>query len=321
MSHQTNTYEVGTILDVLGKKYSILAAFDAHPKLTVDEYRSLPENKRQQRINAFYDKLSAELVRNVRNLILTGYEDRRINTYGGCPVASYYRITTTSNYGTAWVTKAGEIEKGKEYYQAGEAITVHTNPDENEKEREFDGWYSNDIFKDSQKDWTFFVDQDMELEARYKGDAIITVESSNADLGHVMGGGTYPIGKTITIHAIFLTDVKFDGWYDENDSLISNMSSYEFKVKEDATYMAKFSGSFPPLGYLVTLEVDNPDKGSVSGGGFAEAGKLFECIAYPNDPQTFQGWYEGDKKVGSNVVYTFVPDRNITLTAKFDIPK
>ncbi len=90
MSYQTNNHEVATVLYYKNNRYSILDAFGSYAKLTTDQYRSLPEVARQNRVEAFYLKLSSELgIENIGSLVLQGSEDRQLNL-NGCPIDDYY---------------------------------------------------------------------------------------------------------------------------------------------------------------------------------------------------------------------------------------
>ena len=71
--------------------------------------------------------------------------------------------------------------------------------------------------------------------------------------------------------------------------------------------------------YTVTVKADG--YGSVSGGGTCKEGSIATVKATPNLFSTFDGWYEGNTKVSSNAEYSFFVTKNVTLTAKFSIPK
>ena len=309
MSYQTNTYEVGTVLNVFGQAYSLLAPFDAYPELTIDAYRSLPEPERLERVDAFYARLSAELGIDLRSMVQPGSEDRRLNPLG-CPVDDFYTITAVASHGTAGT------KEGKALYRSGETVSMATEPDD--PDRAFDGWYSSDVLVYAQRQWSFPATMDLALEARYKGDATVTVESANPELGLVSGGGTFPIGKTVTVRALVLVPNRFDGWY-SNGELVSSSPNYSFILEEDITLTARFSAG-PSLQYDVLLLVDNPAKGSVSGGGLVTPGDSVTCVADPNGGMFYGWWNEANQQVSGSLTYVFVPTGSITLTAKFDAP-
>lgn len=68
-----------------------------------------------------------------------------------------------------------------------------------------------------------------------------------------------------------------------------------------------------------TIEVtsNNPEKGSVQGGGLASAGMDITVLAIPNDSYTFSNWTENGFVVSEDRSYRFIVDKNRSLVANF----
>lgn len=112
----------------------------------------------------------------------------------------------------------------------------------------------------------------------------ITVEANNPDWGVVNGGGTYHYGDTATIEAIPNVGCEFLYW---NDSITDNPR--EIVVTQDSTFIAYFG----LLQYTITVESDNPDWGSVTGGGTFYYGDTIQIEAIANHGYMFSFWNDG----------------------------
>ena len=112
----------------------------------------------------------------------------------------------------------------------------------------------------------------------------ITVESDNPDWGTVSGGGEYFLGDTATIEALPNIGYEFLHW---NDSIIDNPR--DIVVTQDSTFVATFGRRQ----YIITVESNHPEWGSVAGGGTYYYGDTIEIAATPNLGHVFSGWDDG----------------------------
>lgn len=123
----------------------------------------------------------------------------------------------------------------------------------------------------------------------------ITVESDNPEWGLVNGGGTYFYGDTIQIEAIPNVGHEFLMW---NDSITDNPRN--IIVTQDSTFVA----SFARIPYTITIESNNPEWGSVSGGGTYYYGDTVEISATPFLGYVFSRWTDQNTDNPRTIVVT-----------------
>jgi hypothetical protein len=176
MSYKTTGQRLGTKLSYLGKQYSILDEIYAdptkekliYPAITVDTYRSLPDDDRNDRIAAFYAMLGI----NDSQVLDT---NKAVMPNADCDDGiTYYRIAVSATHDGIAKAKTPKVndEPGieKEMYAAGELVCLSTTPDD--PERSFLGWFIEDSDNDEpkyrqQNPDPFTADKDLTLEARY----------------------------------------------------------------------------------------------------------------------------------------------------------
>ena len=134
----------------------------------------------------------------------------------------------------------------------------------------------------------------------------ITVESDNPDWGTVSGSGSYPYGNTVQIEALPNIGHEFLCW---NDGIVSNPR--DIVVIQDSTFVALFAISQ----YTVNVVSDNPEWGSVTGGGTYYYGDTIVIEATANLGFEFLGWTDGNTDNPRTVIVT----ENTTYTAHFGI--
>ena len=123
----------------------------------------------------------------------------------------------------------------------------------------------------------------------------LTVEADNTEWGTVTGGGVYYYGDTATIEAIPNMGCEFLYW---NDSITDNPR--DIVVTQDSTFIAYFG----QLQYIITVESNNPDWGSVSGGGTYHYGDTIQIEAFPNLGHLFLGWEDGNTDNPRSIIVT-----------------
>lgn len=134
----------------------------------------------------------------------------------------------------------------------------------------------------------------------------ITVESANAEMGSVSGGGQYPAGTEIIIQANPFGGYYFDGWSDDNYD-----NPRTIIVNGNATYTARFSAQ---QAQTFTLTVScNPTQGAVTGNGTYTAGSTITVEAIPYDGFAFSRWNDGNTDNPRSVTV----NDNMTLVAFF----
>lgn len=91
------------------------------------------------------------------------------------------------------------------------------------------------------------------------------------------------------------------------------------KYLNNATKVASATTSSNPLGYTIAVSSNDPDGGSVSGGGSIERGDSVTLTATPSGSATFTGWYEGETRLSTQNPYTFKPTRSMTIVGHFNV--
>ena len=71
--------------------------------------------------------------------------------------------------------------------------------------------------------------------------------------------------------------------------------------------------------YTVTLQSEDTNKGTVSGGGSTLGGGSVLVTASPNSGFTFDGWYLNGSIISTSTSLTYRPSETCTLTAKFNM--
>lgn len=109
------------------------------------------------------------------------------------------------------------------------------------------------------------------------------------------------------LHAVSVDGYRFDHW-----STGSTDNPYTLTVTSDTTITAFFV-EYTPETYNVTVTVDNPATGSVTGGGVYEEGSSVTITAYPADGYHFDHWSTGS----TDNPYTLTVTSDTTVIAYF----
>ncbi|MGL4806034.1 MAG: InlB B-repeat-containing protein, partial [Bacteroidales bacterium] len=128
--------------------------------------------------------------------------------------------------------------------------------------------------------------------------------------GSVTGSGTYNYNTELTITATAHTGSKFVAWF-EGENLISNSSTYSFKVVRNINLQARFAKN------TYTITARNGEGGNVTGGGQYEYGTTATLTAIPNTGHYVAGWREGSNMVSNSAKYSFEVLGDRTLEAVF----
>ncbi|MBO6027322.1 MAG: choice-of-anchor J domain-containing protein [Bacteroidales bacterium] len=115
----------------------------------------------------------------------------------------------------------------------------------------------------------------------------ITAIAFDASLGTVTGGGVYPEGTEVALTAVPFGINVFVKWNDNNTD-----NPRTITVTEDHTYIAVFE---TPELYTITVESDNEEQGTVTGGGAFPMGTEIQIEAIPNGGYYFKEWNDGNK--------------------------
>lgn len=174
---------------------------------------------------------------------------------------------------------------------------------------------ASDVTLTSTKGLTMLVGEDEKSSDDIENILVTATASGN---GSVSGGGRYPIGTLVTLHATPVEEATFEGWHKDSASgqLLSSNANYQFEATESITIVGKFVGGPTPK-YQINVSAQPSGDGTVSGGGLKEEGSSCTVVATPASEKVFAGWYENDALVSSSASYSFTVERARTLVAHF----
>ncbi|MBR0176019.1 MAG: T9SS type A sorting domain-containing protein [Bacteroidales bacterium] len=133
----------------------------------------------------------------------------------------------------------------------------------------------------------------------------LTVVANSPMLGEVTGSGIYPEGATVEISATPAFNALFEGWDDGNTDNPRSVT-----ITQDMSITAIFS-LLPS--YNIVVESNNPELGSVYGGGLYFVNSVITIGATPNEGYHFAGWQDGDMNNPRTITVT----EDATYTAIF----
>ena len=126
---------------------------------------------------------------------------------------------------------------GSGYYDQGSTATVTATPSAG---YQFQGWYEGATLVSGDASYSFVVNSNRTLVAKFARVYTIRTVASPAEGGAVTGGGQYSPTATATITAEADSGYYFIGWYDEKGDLVTADTTYSLTVLSDRTFTAKF---------------------------------------------------------------------------------
>ena len=123
--------------------------------------------------------------------------------------------------------------------------------------------------------------------------------------------------KKVSTQYLVANDHELIDQYSSDEALETAAASYG-EVKADA-YIFGGNSETPAGMYRLTVQSEDTNKGTVSGGGLYAEGDNATFDAYPKSGYKFAGWYRGSEKFSDDAHVTEfdMPAANITVTAKF----
>ncbi|MDR0605549.1 MAG: T9SS type A sorting domain-containing protein [Bacteroidales bacterium] len=159
---------------------------------------------------------------------------------------------------------------------------------------------------------TFKVTQDTSFMAIFssntQGQYYVYVTANDTSMGTVTGSGDYTANSTATITAIPNNGYRFVQWNDGNEQTPRTIT-----VTQDTILTAEFA-VFVSNMYHVTVFADDPNMGSVSGGGDYTANSIAVIEAIPNRGFRFKQWHDGNTQNPRTITVT----QDISFSAEFE---
>ncbi|HRX68915.1 MAG TPA: choice-of-anchor J domain-containing protein [Tenuifilaceae bacterium] len=241
-----------------------------------------------------------------------------------------FKYTSTTSEAAAWeiddITLSGQVGSytinatanpanggtinGAGTYEYGETVELAASPAENFN---FVSWTENQTVVSTQATYTFEATENRNLTANFEIQSYTisaTVNPSNS--GSVLGTGTYNHGETVTLTATANTGYSFVNWT-ENGNQVSTNPTYSFPATKDRNLVANFQIK----SYIIDIEINPEDGGTVTGAGTYEHGETVNLTATESTGYTFSTWTENSNEVSSSKTYSFTAESDRNLTANF----
>lgn len=205
---------------------------------------------------------------------------------------------------------AGGVVSGGGTYEYGSVVTLSAKTN---KGYSFTGWTEDGTLVSKDSTYSFVVKKNRTVLANLEPEMhTISVTASPAEGGSVSGGGTYGYGSMLTLYIIPMNGYHFVNWT-ENGSEISTSSTYSFTVNADRTLVANYKLDT----YIISAFSSPSVTGLVSGGNTYGYGSLATLTAANRKGYIFINWTEGGTIVSTDSIYSFIVERNRTITANY----
>ncbi len=223
-----------------------------------------------------------------------------------------YTVTATAD-----PIQGGSIEGITGQYMAGVSATLTAVPNSGYK---FAGWTKNNTLVCSTPEYTFEVNSDINLVAKFVKKSIeqftVTANIIPAIGGQVVGLGTYEKGETVTLSAIPNSGYKFKN-FKVDGSVVSNTQIYSFKITKDVVVEVNFTKKSSDS-YSVTAITNPVGAGKIYGQGAFKAGVEAKLEVIANKGYKFLNWTVDGDVVSSNEIYRFEVTKDVQLVANFE---
>ncbi len=228
------------------------------------------------------------------------------STYESGEVTARYWLELLSSPDTAGATSGGG------FYLSGDTATVTAYPAEG---FEFGDWLHNDsiVSYDSIYNFVTASVQDTltaEFKARTYNVLLFAVPDNG---GTVSGAGDYQYGDSVTVIAAPNSGYDFVAWTFGDDTL-SVDTSYTFIMPHNNMGL---TANFQIQTFDINAVSNNPDYGSVTGGGQFNYGDTCNLVATSNLYYYFVVWTENGQPVSYDSAYSFEVNQNRELVANF----
>lgn len=145
----------------------------------------------------------------------------------------------------------------------------------------------------------------------------VTLKADPEEGGTVSGGGEFPDGQDTTFLATPNDGYTFVGWFRDDDTLLTEDTTFLFDIEMDRTYTAKFEKAL-----TANIAPEPAIGGTVeqSGSGTYVNGQEVTLTASPNEGYQFLGWYDASsltEPVETNQIFTFNMEEPVSYIARF----
>ena len=237
---------------------------------------------------------------------------------------SYLNVDYYHNLFTASEDIAkGTVEGDFGDYKVGYTVIVIAKP-KTENGYHFVAWKENGEVVSTSERYEFTMpNRDVNLLATWEENqkANVKLNVNDANMGAVVGSGTYNVGETVTIYAFPKEHCKFLYWLDSRGQFYSRAEAKTFIMPVNhLTYTAVFAYQ----DYTVNISSEDTSKGVAhfKDEEFVHEKELtyltsFSAEAEARDGYSFAGWFKGDLLISVDNPYTGTVEGDIKLVAKW----
>ena len=231
--------------------------------------------------------------------------------WGTEPITIYTLTTTNENtsYGTCTIYT-------NESFNAGASVTLTATPATGYA---FDGWYNGTIRVSPDSSYTFNINSNLTLVAKWlevpADKYILSTVNSYANAGSITNHTNKEFDKneSVTLQATNNTGYVFDGWYN-GASMVSPDATYTFNIDSNLTLTAKWK-------IKVSTFTNTPIAGTYTDyeDELFSPNQSVTLVANTDVTKgyTFDGWYNGSTRACEDATYTFDALAPITLEARW----
>jgi len=174
-------------------------------------------------------------------------------------------------------------------------------------------WTQTDSIVSYKPEYTFIATESRHLVAYFSANLYDIVLIANPpDMGTATGGGPYPYGLEITVHAEPQPGYMLTNWTE--DSLeVSTNPDYTFTVKNSRILVANFE----EFKYIVKIIPNDTLYGHASGSGKYDLNDIVKAKAVAMEGYQFVNWTRDGVPISTDNPYIFTVTENIELIANF----
>lgn len=189
---------------------------------------------------------------------------------------------------------------------ASATVTATPNPG-----YKFSKWLENGAVVSTAGSYTFTVNSNRALVAKFKPVYTVVVNPDPPAGGDVEADPFYEVGELAKIKAVPNPGWSFVNWT-QNGVVVSDDVIYQFNVTGNRTLV----GHFAP-GHRIDVSAEPVNGGTASGGGVYPAGSTATVEAAANPGYVFLRWTENGNPVSTSASYSFAATASRTLVETF----
>lgn len=206
---------------------------------------------------------------------------------------------------------------GQGYYAGGTTCSVSVSINELQRSGSYTflGWYENNQLVSTTNPYSFIVNSDRHLVAKFQRKVLITITTKDTNAGDWSGDGYWNLGDDVVLKANPRDGYEFTRW----DDLDTYNSSYNNpliinNIQEDKNFEVIFSST-----NSISVIIINNEGGVCTGNGTYNPNDTVILNATPNTGYRFVKW-EDDKgnTLSSSNPYSFTATSNITINPIFE---